>query len=147
MPRLEDHRPPLVALDQNADLIVGGEVHRAEQTAAPLAPCPLGGGAEQSGGHLGVVGRLEEAEHRVAATLVLIPAMVDLDRDAADRLAVALGEEVLGLAVLEVGVLLAVEELHPLEDQRRHPLRLVAVQAEGDLDEALQLALAADRPN
>ena len=57
--------------------------------------------------------------------------MVDLGGDPPDRLAVALGEEVLGLAVLEVGVLAAVEELHPLEDQRRHPLRVVAVQLEG----------------
>ena len=38
--------------------------------------------------------------------------MVDLGGDPPDRLAVALGEEVLGLGVLEPGVLLAVEELH-----------------------------------
>ena len=93
-------------------------------------------------GDLAVVDRLEEAEHRVAAALVLVPALVDLGADPADRLAVALGDEVLGLGVLEVGVLPAVEELHPLEDQRRHPLRVVAVEPEGDLDEALQVALA-----
>ena len=68
--------------------------------------------------------------------------LVDLGADPPDRLAVALGEEELHLAVLEVGVLLAVEELHPLEDQRRHPLRVVAVEAERDLDEALPLAPA-----
>ena len=64
------------------------------------------GGAEQGGGDLGVVAGLEEAEHRVAAALELVPAVVDLGGDPADRLAVALGEEVLGLGVLEVGVLL-----------------------------------------
>ncbi len=71
--------------------------------------------------------------------------MVDLNGDASNRLPVAFGDEVLGFGVLEVRVLLAVEELHPLEDQRRHPLGLVAVQAEGDLDEALQLTAAANR--
>src|SRR5207344_3079902 len=91
--------------------------------------------------------RLEEAEHRVVAALVLVPAAIEVGADAADRLAVALGDQELGLAVLEPGVLLAVEELHPLEDQRRHPLLAVAVQAEGNLDEALQLATRAHRPD
>ncbi len=145
VPGLEDHRSPVVAIDEDADLVVGGEVHRAEDATAAFAARPLGGGAEQRGRHLGVVGALEEAEHRVFAALELVPAVVDLGADPADRLAVALREEVLGFGVLEVGVLLAVEELHPLEDQRRDPLRLVAVQPEGHLDEALQVALAANR--
>ena len=46
---------------------------------------------------------------------------VDLGRDPADRLAVALGEEVLGLGVLEVRVPAAVQELHPLEDRAAAP--------------------------
>jgi hypothetical protein len=70
---------------------------------------------------------------------------LDLGGDPADGRAVALGDEVLGLGVLEVGVLLAVEELHPLEDQRRHPLRVVAMHRERDLDEALEVTAAADR--
>ena len=72
--------------------------------------------------------------------------LVDLGGDPPDRLAVALGEEVLGLGVLEERVLRAVEELHPLEDQRRHPLRAVAMELERDLDEPLQVAAAADWP-
>ena len=145
MPVLEDHRRSLVALDQDPDLVVGGEVHRAEDAAPALVAGPLGRGTQQRRGDLGVLGGLEEAEHRVAATLGLVPAPVDLGGDTADRLAVALGEEVLRFGVLEERVLAAVEELHPLEDQRRDPLRVVAVQPEGDLDEALQLAPGADR--
>ena len=145
VPVLEDVGPQLVALDQDADLVVGGEVHRAEDARAAVGGRPLGGGVEQGRGDRGVLDRLEEAEHRVAATLGLVPALVDLGGDPPDRLAVALGDEVLGLAVLEPGVLLAVEELHPLEDQRRHPLRMVAMEPEGDLDEALQVAPRAER--
>ena len=107
MPVLEDHRPELVALDQEPDLVVGGEVHRPEQPLAAARPQPLLGGGEQRLGDLAVVDRLEEAEHPVLAALVLVPAAVELGGDPADRLAVALGEEVLGLGVLEERVLAA----------------------------------------
>ena len=73
--------------------------------------------------------------------------MVNVGTDTTDRLAVALGDEKLGLPVFEPRVLLTVEELHPLEDQRRDPLRIVAPQPERHLDEALQVALVANRPN
>ena len=147
MPGLENHRLALEALDQDPDLVVGGEVHRPEDPLPPPFGRPRGGGVEQGSHDLGVLGRLEEAEHRVLTALVLVPAAVGVGADPPDRLAVAFGDEELRLAVLEPRVLLAVEELHPLEDQRRHPLLAVAMEAERDLDEALQLAPVAHRPD
>jgi hypothetical protein len=57
------------------------------------------------------------------------------------RSTVAPGEEVLGLAVLEPGVLRAVEELAALGDERRHPVRLVTIELPGQLDEGREVAL------
>ena len=140
VPVLENHRPDVVTLDQEPDLIVCCEVHRPEQALAAVAPQPLLGGGEECIGDLAVVDRLEESEHPVFAALELVPAAVELGGDPADRHPVALGKEVLGLGVLEERVLLSVQELHPVKDQRRHPLRMVTVEIEGDLDEALQVA-------
>src|SRR4029077_9533366 len=95
---------------------------------------------------LGVVLRLDEAELTVAAALELVPAMVDLGRDPAHRRAVTPGQEILGLGVLEVRVLLPVEELTPLEDQRRDP-RSAPVDAKGQLDELVELAPPLHWPN
>ena len=65
---------------------------------------------------------------------------------APDRLAVALGEEVLGLAVLEVGVELAVEEEAPLQLQRRHP-GVSRWRRKGTLTKRLRSRRLRDRPD
>ena len=95
----------LVALDQEPALVIGGEVHRAEQPLA-AAPATHLGGPEQGFEDLGVVLGLDEAELTVLAALELVPAAVDLGGDPPDGLAVSPGEEVFGIGVLEVGVLL-----------------------------------------
>src|SRR5262249_33556601 len=102
---------------------------------------PLLRGREQGREDLGIVLGLDEAELAVVAALVLIPTAVDLGGDAPHRLSVAPGQEVLGLRVLEVGVLLLVQEVAALIDQRRHPRRAL-VQAEGKLDEPVELTAA-----
>jgi hypothetical protein len=148
VPGLEDHRVPVVALDEDAALVVGGEVHRPEQPLAASLPHPGLGRVEERGEDRGVAVGLDEAELAVVAALVLVPAPVDLGGDPADRLplAVAPGEEVLRLGVVEEGVLGAIEESASLGDQWRHPGR-TPVEAEGELDEAGQIAPAADRPH
>ena len=113
----------------------------------PRSAHPPGRGVDEGPGDLGVVLGLEEAEHAVAAALELVPAPVDLGGDPADDLAVALGEEVLGVGVVEVGVSAPVEELAALEDQRRHPLRIVAAQAERQLDEAVEVTAPGNGPD
>ena len=60
----------------------------------------------------------------------LVEALVDLSGDPADDPAAALGEEVLGVGVLEERVAAAVEVALALADQRRHPLLDSLVEAE-----------------
>src|SRR3954466_6748645 len=141
MPRLEDVGVPLIALDQEAALVVGGEVHRADQPLPAPLPNPPLGGPEQRLEDVRVVLRVDEAELPVASALELVPATVDLGRDPPDRLSVPPGQEVLGLGVLEVGVLLLVQELAPLQEQRRNP-RGAFVEPKRQLDELAQLAAA-----
>jgi hypothetical protein len=74
----------------------------------------------------------------------VVELLVDHRRDPADGLAVALGDEVLGVGVLEVRVLLLVEELLALPDERRDPALVVAVDRERQLDEALEVRARAD---
>jgi hypothetical protein len=69
------------------------------------------GRIEQRLRRLLVVLALEEAEEASVVALELVQHAIDLRGDAADRAPVAPGEEVLGLAVLEPRVLLAVEKL------------------------------------
>jgi hypothetical protein len=67
-------------------------------------------------------------------------------RDPSHDLAVALGEEVLGLGVVKERVLVAIEELAALHDQRRDPGR-AAVEPRRQLDEGAEVALSFDRPD
>src|SRR6185312_2513762 len=91
VPRLQDVGVPLVPLDQHAALVVGREIHWADQAlAAPLAD-PVLSGTEQGLEDLRVVLGIDEAELTVAPALELVPAAVDLGGDPADRLTVAPG--------------------------------------------------------
>src|SRR4051794_6356315 len=146
MPRLEDVGVAVVSLDQQAALVVGREVHRADQAVASALADPGLSGAQQSFEDRRVVLGLDESELPVAAALELVPAAVDLCGDPPDGLAVSPGEEILGLSVLEVGVLLLVQELTPLEDQRGNP-RGALVEPEGQLDELAELCSALDGPD
>src|SRR5215211_7287750 len=147
VPGLEDQRWLVEAVDQEPALIVGGEVHRAEHAAPSPLPKPCRGRVHECADHLGIVLGLEETEHPVVSPLELIPTRIDLRRDPPDHLAVALGEEVLGLRVLEIRILALVEEVAALKAQRRNPLGIVAAQAIGQLDEAPQVAAPSDWAN
>ena len=139
VPGLEDQRGDVVALDQQAALVVGREVHRADHPLAASLAQPAGRCVEQRVRGLGVVLALEEAEHAVLAALEVVPALVGLGRDPPDDLAVAPGHEVLGLGVVEERVLGAVEEAPAFADERRHPDGPL-VEAERQLDELGHLA-------
>ena len=111
VPALEDHRRAVVALDEQAALVVGREVHRADHPVAAALAQPRRGGLEQRAGDLRVVLALEEAEQPPVVALELVEVAVDVGADPAHELSVPPGQEVLGLGVLEERVLLPVEEL------------------------------------
>ena len=71
----------------------------------PRARSHASAASSSARGRLGVVLALEEAEQAPVVALELVEVAVDVGGDAADRLAVAPGEEVLGLGVLEERVL------------------------------------------
>ncbi len=73
---------------------------------------------------------------------VVVEGVVDLRADAPGDAAVAAGEEVGGLAVAEEGVHAPVEEDAALDLQGWDPVGLVRVQAEGQIDEGLQIPAA-----
>ncbi len=142
VPGLSDHRAQLIALDQHAALVVHGEARRADHALLAALAQPGRGGVEQRLEHLLVVLELEEAEPAPVLALVLVEGVVDLRADAPDDATVAPRQEVLGLAVAEEGVHAAAEEQPPLELQRGHPLRVVSMQAEREVDESLQISAA-----
>ena len=134
-------------LDQDPALVVRGEVGGADHPVAALAAEPLLGAVEQRLRRLRIVLALEEAEPAPAVVLERLEVVVDLGGDAADRPPVAQREEVLGAGVLEERVLPPVQELLALEQQRRHPVGRVAVQAEREPDEPTEVARRMDRPD
>ena len=111
------------------------EVRRADHPFLAALAQPAGGRVEQRLQHLLVVLELEEPEPAPVLALVVVEGVVDLGADAADDAPVAAGEEVLGFAVAEEGVHPPVQEQAPLELQRWHPLRVVSMQAERQVDE------------
>ena len=106
----------------------------------PLAAAPVGGGGEERVGDRLVGDALEEAEeaHPVAVGVVVEP--VADRRDPPDHGPVALGQEVLGLGVLEEGIPGAGEERGYVPTQRRDPDRVPRVKSVGQVDEALEVS-------
>src|SRR4029077_120995 len=141
MPGFEDVGMAVVALDQQAALVIGGEVHGADQAIPPALAHPALSSLEKRLEDRRVVLGLDEAELPVAAALVLVPAAIDLGCDPPDRLAISPSEEELGLGMLEVGVLLLVQELLALIDQGRDPGSAL-MEPKRQLDELLQLTPA-----
>ena len=104
MPALPHQRFELEALDQDPALVVQGEVHRPQHLVAPARHQPRFRRPEERPQDLRVVLELDEAEHPGPGAVELVVGEVDLRRDPADHAPVAPGQEVLGFAVLEVGV-------------------------------------------
>ena len=110
-----------------------------------LGAAPLGGRLEQAVGHGLIVDGLEEAEEADAVAVGLVVQAIADGGDAADDFAVAFGQEVLGLGVLEEGVLLAGEKQLHVPTQRRDPERVPRVEPVGQVDEAFEVSSVARR--
>ena len=119
-----------MALEQDPALVVRREVGGPDHPVAALPRSHCSARSSSAAAASRVVLALEEPEPAPAVVLEALEVVVDLGGDAADRPAVAQREEVLRAAVLEERVLAPVQELLALEDQRRDPVGLVAVQAE-----------------
>src|SRR5262245_58649237 len=135
VPRLPHHRLAVVALDQNAALVVHREVHRPEHPVAPAVAQPAGRRVQECLERLLVALDLEEAEHPRPALVEVVEGVVDLGARAADDAAVALGQEELRLGVLEEGVEARIQEQPALDPEGWNPGGPVRVQAERQLDE------------
>src|SRR3989454_4168821 len=127
-------------LDQQPTIVVDRWVHRSAHHPEVLAREPTGGRVEQGIRHRLLVHALEEAVEPHAVP-VLAGMRVILDgRDAADRAAVPLGDEVAGFGMFEEGILARCEEGPDVHPQLRHPERVAAVQVVRKADEPLQTA-------
>ena len=147
-PLVEDQRLAVEPVDEEAGvLVVGGEAERADHAVALAVPQPLLGGVEQRAGHERVVAGLEPAEHPPLVVLELVEVPVVVGGDAADRVAVAAGEEVLGLGVLEERVLRPVKSVPNVELQRGNPQGLVTIDRPREVDEGVQVPPRGDVPD
>jgi hypothetical protein len=64
---------------------------------------------------------------------------VMLRRDAADGAAVALGDEERDIGMEEIGVLLRIDMLGALEEERRDPIRIIGEDTEWNPEERLAI--------
>ena len=146
MPRLANQGLELETLDQDPALVVQREVHRAEHLLAAARRQPRLARPEQSLEQLLIVLELEEAEHARVAFVEAVVRVVDLGAGAADNASATTGEEVLGLAVLEIGVQVSAQEDPALQPKGWHPGR-PRVQTKGQLDKPPQIPDSAHGPN
>ena len=127
------------ALDQHALVVHVGEAQRTVDPGHASLPGPLLDRAKQQAGHLGVVDEVHPPKTGVGVAPSLYVFAVDDAGNAADDLSVPEGEPVFGLAVLEGGILVGPQRMDLVEDQRRHPVRMVLIQGERESDELLQV--------
>ncbi len=106
-----------------------------------MAAQPGFGGVQQGREHVFVIHRLDEAEMTGGVVIAVQMQLVDLGGDAAHRLAVAVSQEKTGAAMLKIGIVLGLKMEMALQQQRRHPLRIVAIEFERQMMEIMPLLL------
>jgi hypothetical protein len=137
--RHHESRRSVETIDQQAAFIVHREGRRAPQHIVAQGPAPSCRRAEQRLGYVLIVNRLEEPEKADSVVVGLVVEPVTDGSDAADGLAVPLGDEVFRLAVLEEGVPGAGEEHLYVPTQRRDPERVPRMESVRKIDEALEV--------
>ena len=134
--RVRDERVRIEAVDEQRELVIAVEVEGAERAVHAPAAEPGRRRVEQRPRDGLVVDELEEPEEARPRFLALV-VVVDGRRDRSDRLAAPRREKALHVGDPEVGILARVEEELALEEQRRHPVRIAAVDRPPGADEAL----------
>ena len=74
-----------------------------------------------------------------AVPVALLHQLVDLCRDPANRFAIAIGQEEGGAGMLEIGIVGGLEMECAFQQQRRDPIGVVTVNAEGQVMEGTPL--------
>jgi len=108
-------------------------------------PQPILGGAMQGSKDGLVVYRLEQAEIAGLVAMGFEMEVIYLRADTSDRYAVAPCQPETGLAVIEEWVPAPVEQPMHVAAQRRDPVRIIAMEAIGQVDKAIAVAPAAER--
>ncbi len=139
VPRLEDHRAQLEALDQDAALVVHREVRGPDHALAAALRSHACAASSSEPSTSGSSSNSTKPNQPQFALCCSLKARLICARDAAHHAPVPPREEVGGLAVAEEGVHAPVEEHVALDLQRWHPVGVVRVQAEGEVDEGLQV--------
>ncbi len=133
-----------MAVNEETDLAIGGEVHRAADPVQTAFPDPALGGRQKGRRDLGVIFALEEAEEPGAFVPVAVVLVVDVGAYAANDAAVLVCQEQLDIRMLVEGVLFGGEQFALQLQERRNPVALGLVEAVRQLDERVEVALAGD---
>ena len=90
---------------------------------------------EQRRGRFLIVFTFKQVELRLSRVMIVVEAGVDQRGDASHVAPVAHGDEEIGVGVLVERMLLLVQHQLHVHAQRRHPLRMILVQAIRNIDE------------
>ena len=138
-----------MAFDEKPGFVPHGEADRADGAIHATVAQPGFGRAQQRLGDRCVLG-LEKAPKAHAGAEALFGGLfesevIDMRRDAPGDDAVADREEQLRLAMFEPGVLSGVDQAMDFGLEGRHPVGIVGVEPEGQIDEGLGVRLGFDR--
>ena len=126
------------SLDEHAFAVGIGKAHRTNHLVhAPLAS-PLGNGVEQRLRHLDIVDEIEPSEAHALGLPTLVGLAVDDGSHAPHGLSVAVGHEIVGLAVVERSVLVVAQRKFLVTVEIRHIVRVVTVKIISELDKIAQ---------
>ena len=134
-------------LDQQAGFVPDRKRERPQRPRHPLSAKPALGRIEQRGCNVGVVDQLETAPLPGARSHIFEHEIVHLPRNAADDLAVPLGQKEPRARVLEPRILFGIEQFGRVAAQRRRGVGIVPINIIGEIDEAAQIARSLDRAN
>ena len=138
--RHHDEGRAIEAADQQPDVVVDRQVLGPANQLHPFRAEERRRRVEERSRHLLAVDRLEQPEEAGLLAVARHVRVVHDRRDAPGDVAARVArEEQLHVGVLEERVLRRIQEILPLHEQRRHPVRVSAIDGPGEADEMLLL--------
>ena len=142
--RGKQHRRKLKPIDEQAADVVCRIIDRPHDFVAAQLAEPIGGRVEQRVRDLLIVDRLEHPEAADIRLVERVVLRVVARHDPPDDFAAGPRQKKRGIAVLVKRMLFAIEELFPLEQQRRHPRRIVRIDPPREFDEGVAFRARSD---